>query len=320
MTERVLVTGAGGFMCSHVVAALLNAGYAVIALDRAFDPAWRTRFAGHDELLMIIESDATRLPDLPATVLIHGAALTADPEQAGLTPEQHLRANLDPLLTATAWARNVRVKRALFISSAGVYRRSVTTEPNSRAVLTEADVPDPESLYAVAKLTMETLVSVLRAEYGVPFATVRFGNVYGPHEIARPSRPRTSRLTRLIQTALTTGRVQPDHTLPADWTFAPDIGAALVALLRSECRHSLYNVNSGAAYSDHDLALAIQTHLPDLAVIKSPAAPVPARPPLSNARFSAETGFSAWTSLHRGIGQSIAWLREQASIPAGGLP
>lgn len=321
MTERVLVTGAGGFVCSHVVGALLAAGYAVIALDRAFDVAWHERFASYAAQLIVIEGDSAQLPDLPASHLIHGAALTADPAQAGLTPEQHLRANLDPLLAVTAWARETHVKRGLFISSAGVYPRQMTTEAAaSRAPLTEDDPTAAESLYGVAKLTMERLVNVLRAEYGCSFVSVRFSNLYGPHEVARASRPRTSRLTRLIQTALETGRVQPDPTLPSDWTFAPDIGNALIALLQSEPRHSLYNVGSGAAYSDHDLALAIQTHLPDLTVVKSPSptAPVRYRPPMSNVRFSAETGFEAWTSLHRGIGQTITWLRDHAATPVGG--
>jgi nucleoside-diphosphate-sugar epimerase len=330
---RVLVTGAGGFVCSHLIDGLLSAGAMVIALDHGFDLAWRARFATAGERLTVIEAEAadlpalTILPTLSVDVLIHGAALTADPDAAGLTPEAHLRANLDPLLAATAWAREKRVKRAIFISSAGVYPRLVADASQQHAEhtpLTEADPASPESLYAVAKLTMEGMIRALRTDYRVPFITIRLSNVYGPFEAARPSRPRTSRLGRMIEDALAKGRMRPDPTLPADWTFAPDLGQAVIALLTADLQHDLYNVGCGRAYTDHELAVAVQAQVPE-AVIEgadagtSPVAPLPGaairyRPPMSNARFTTSTGFSAWTSLHDGIGQTVVWMRQHLAL------
>ncbi len=309
--QSVLVTGAGGFVCSHIVSVLLASGYQVFAIDRAFDPAysanWKEQWPGQ---LEIIETDSNELPSLKADYAIHGAAITASPEELGQTPEANLRANLDPALALLEWAEQQKVQRVILLSSSAVYQQS---DPGP---LSEDTVPDPIGTYAVAKRTLESLAATLRAIYKRDVSAVRLSNIYGFGEHARPSRPRISLVGRMLNDALTTGKVTVYREDPArDWTFAPDIGHALCALLeKPTLNHALYNLASEQLLTPVNIAQSLQAHLPELKIDIQEGTD-PALPPLtrhgflSSERLRRDTGFSRWTPFAKGIRQVIELQR-----------
>jgi UDP-glucose 4-epimerase len=308
VTQRILVTGAGGFVCRHIVNALLEAGHAVVALDRAFDPALK---AAWTDRVTLLEADANELPAISVDALIHGAAITASPEQAGQTPEDNFRANVDPALAVLEWAARHRVRRVIFISSAAVFRE---TQPGP---VHESEIPSPLGMYGVAKLTMELLVETLGTLYGRDLVTVRLSNIYGPAEQPRPTRPRASLVGSMIAEALETERITVPAYEPArDWTFAPDVGRAICAILAaSRLPHTLYNLASEQVATPLDIAEIIRTHLPDvqLDIIEEPppgTLPFTRRGYLSSERLCQHTRFNNWTSLMDGLGQTIKWQRD----------
>ncbi|MCC7449387.1 MAG: NAD(P)-dependent oxidoreductase [Anaerolineae bacterium] len=308
MTPRVLVTGAGGFVCRHIVRALLDTGFAVTAVDRAFDPDLRHQWANRVEC---VEADASDLPNIPVDYVIHGAAITADPNQARQTPEDNLRANLDPALNVLAWAQRHQVRRTVLISSSAVYR---ATEPGP---VTEDMPAMPLGLYAVAKHTLETLAETLRTQYGRDVIAVRLSNVYGPAEQPRATRPRTSLIGTMVREALEANVINvPAYEAARDWTFAPDIGRAIGGLLRAnQLSHHLYNVAAEQVLSPFEIVEAIHIYLPNVqtnVVWEQPAdkLALTRRGYLSHERLQRDTGFNRWTSLADGIRQTIAWQRD----------
>jgi len=308
MMPRVLVTGAGGFVCRHIVTALLDTGFAVTAVDRAFDPDLRHHWANRVEM---IEADASDLPDTSVDYVIHGAAITADPNQAGQTPEDNLRANLDPALNVLAWAQRQHARRTVLISSSAVYR---VTDPGP---VSEAMPAAPFGLYAVAKHTLEALAETLHAQYGRDVIAARLSNIYGPAEQPRATRPRTGLIGTMVREALETNTVTiPAYEAARDWTFAPDIGRAIGALLRANhLAHHLYNVAAEQVLSPFEIVEAIHIYLPHVQtnmVLEQPAdkLPLTRRGYLSSERLRQDTGFNRWTSLADGIRQTIAWQRD----------
>lgn len=310
--SAILVTGAGGFVCSHCIPVFLSRGYEVIALDTTFDPGlkaeWQARWA---DRIHLIEGDVGELPDTPVEGLIHGAAVTASPEEASQTPEENFRANIDPFMKVVEWCQQQQVRRAIFMSSSAVYRES------GIGPVTETMPAAPYGLYAVAKTTMETLVETLHGLYKRDLVTVRLSNIYGTHEQARPSRPRVSLVGRMIQTALNTGRLSVYRDDPArDWTFASDIGEAMVTLLeRPILQHSLYNIASKQRLTPLEIGQAIQNHLPEIEVEinegNDPAILTVTRLGyLANRRLREETGFDSWTPFSEGIRQGIEYQRQ----------
>ncbi|MCE2471627.1 MAG: NAD(P)-dependent oxidoreductase, partial [Anaerolineae bacterium] len=246
--KRVIVTGANGFVGCNIVGALLNAGYVVSAVDLDFDnPAY-----GHllGDNLRQITADCVKLPPLNAHALIHAAAVTATPEARGESPEDNLRANIEPLLAVSEYVERQGFQRAIFISSTAVFRG---------AECNEASPPRPLGAYSVAKAVVEHTVATLRTVYGRDVLAARLSGIYGPYEYARSTRPRLSALATMLREALTQGEItvaQPDER--RRWTYAPDIGRALIALLEADTlRHSLYQVESGDSLSNLALARAI---------------------------------------------------------------
>lgn len=309
--QSVLVTGAGGFVCSHVVSVLLASGYQVFAIDRAVDPAyssgWKQQWSGQ---LEIIETDSHDLPALKADYIIHGAAITASPEEIGQTPEANLRANLDPALALLEWAERQKVRRVILLSSSAVYQQS------NPGPLYEETLPDPIGIYAVAKRTLESLATTLRSVYKRDVVSVRLSNIYGFGEHTRPSRPRISLVGRMLNDALTTGRLTVYREDPArDWTFAPDIGHALCALLeKPTLNHALYNLASEQLLTPVNIAQSLQAHLPELKIDIQESTD-PALPPLTRRGFLSseclrrDTGFNRWTPFAKGIRQVIELQR-----------
>jgi nucleoside-diphosphate-sugar epimerase len=312
--RRALVTGAGGFVGRHLVEALLQDGWHVTALDRTFDAALMDGWGRHAARLTLLQHDAAELPEVQADALVHAAALTANPAELGLTPEAHVRANLDTMLAALSAAAE-RGARCIVLSSSAVFRASAP------GPLDETTPPTPLGLYAVAKAAAEALAETLCIEHGRDVAAVRLSSIYGPGEIARFTRPRTSPVARLIAHALETGRLSVYRDDPArDWTFAPDVGAAVVALLNTPTLdHALYNLASGQTATPLQIAGSIAAALPGVEIEAldgaDPALAGFARfGVLTNQRLREDTGFDAWTPLDAGLAATVRWMQTQLEL------
>lgn len=343
MNGRVLITGAGGFVGGHIVAALLESGYHVLALDRAFDAGWQDRFITHAAQLEILIADSATLPETTVDALIVGTALTS---QGDLSNADYIRANLDPYLTALEWSKTHVRTKAIIFSSSGVYAKvpTFTVDPKDRdqalAPRSESDPCQPDSLYGSLKAFIEHSILAAAATDSDPLAcdwiVARLGSIYGPYELPRPSRHHTSTIGALIRQALESGDLTDDGKVGTDWTYAPDVGRAVVALLdlprvvegqqypdRRQYAAAIYNVTSGQCYATQTILQAIRQWLPEINITSttSPladagAAKLTVRPPLANHKFITGTNFDGWTSLNEGIGTTITWMKQHLTSHA----
>lgn len=293
--KRVIVTGANGFVGCNIVGALLAAGYIVSAIDLRFDnPAYRHMTAGN---LRCMTADCVNLPPSKADALIHAAAVTATPAARGESPEDNLRANIEPLLVVSEYVERQGIPRAIFISSTAVFRQAPLGERG------EGDPPQPLDTYSVAKALLENTVATLRSEYGRDVLAARLSAIYGPYEYARSTRPRLSAVATMLNEARTRGEITVHAPGEARrWTFAPDIGRALIALIEADSlRHSLYQLESDESTSNLAVARQVSRLCGD-APIRVSEAEAPMKPgttleDIAPGRLQQDTGFNDWTPM-----------------------
>jgi UDP-glucose 4-epimerase len=221
MDERVLVTGAAGFIGRAVVAALRERGVAVTAVDREPpDASW-------DEGVHVVTGDLAEQEvciaafETRPTAVVHLAALTSV-----------LRSVDAPMQT---FAQNVTITQVLLELSRGsgvdrfVLASTNAVVGNVGTSTITADLPlRPLTPYGATKAACEMLLSAYSGSYGMTTAALRFTNVYGPGMSHKDSF-----VPRMMRAALTgTGvRVYGDGTQRRDLVFIDDVvNGVLLAL------------------------------------------------------------------------------------------
>ena len=298
---RIVITGAGGFVGSHLAVGLAQAGHTPVLVDTAFDDE-ALRRVGAVERVRADLRDLTVLPE--ADGLIHGAALTANPEELGLSYVEHLTVNTSLTLAALRLAERCGVGRVTVLSSAGVFT------PRRRPPLDETSPPDGTGVYATAKRMAECAVEGLRAEGKIDAVAVRLGNLYGPGETSRETRPRVSLVQQVVNVAMS-GQPVKLATPEAlrEWTYIGDLAPAIARLLElPQLPNTPLHLTSPETLTDRQLADQITRRLApthgSVPVEVIPAAPADVRPPLES-RYSRSL-LGPWTPFERGLEQTLS--------------
>jgi len=193
VTNKVLITGAAGFIGFHLSQRLMREGLSVVGIDNLndyYDPALkqmrldalretREETNAEFEFLEMDLADRDAIADLFATgkfdVVINLAA------QAGVrysleNPHAYADANLTGFLNILEGCRHNKPKHLIFASSSSVYGL------NAKTPFSVADNTDyPISLYAATKKSNELMAHAYAHLYGIPSTGVRFFTVYGPY-------------------------------------------------------------------------------------------------------------------------------------------
>ncbi len=179
-SEKVLVTGAGGFIGHHLVKYLKDKGYWVRGVDIK-EPQYEATKA--DDFLLL---DLRRWENcLKATKGVdHVYALAADMGGMGFISAHHAEIlhnnSLINIHTLDA-ARENGIKRYLYTSSACIYPEYLQTEANVKPLKEEDAYPaQPQDAYGWEKLISEHLCKHYRDDYGIETRIVRFHNIFGP--------------------------------------------------------------------------------------------------------------------------------------------
>lgn len=299
MTQApVLITGAGGFVGSHLAMGFAALGGQVTALDRGFDAATRARLSG----MRLVEADLAapdvQIPDLgPGSIILHAAALTTNAAAMGMTEAEHVTANMAPLLAMLRHAARVRAGSFVFLSSSGVF-----AEGDGSPDLCDTDLPTATGPYSAAKRAGEILVPSALAAGTKPYC-LRLGYLYGPHEAARPTRQRVSLMQDWAGRAERGEVIEIANPAPRrDWTFVPDLAPAIARLLRGPGDPIPRHLCAPDPVSDSEVLALLGTHYPQLAVRQVPATPI--KPPMRPSHFPALEGFG-WTGLASGLAQVL---------------
>lgn len=315
-SRRVLVTGADGFLGSHLVERLLQRGDDVIALVRpsstvgTSELALRNLAPVKDRLAEVIAVDVAG-PDACARMaaarpqLVYHLAADAWVERSFAQPREVLRTNLDGTMNVLQLARDLAsVQRVVVTSSSEVYGTA------QRERIAEDHPLEPTSPYAASKLAADRMALAYHRTWGVPVAVVRPFNTYGPRHVYDV-------IPKFIARALAGAplTIFGDGAQSRDFTWVDDMVDAFVLAGEDErLVGRATNFGSGATIPIAELAQTV------VALCES-SSPIEHAPPRAaevtrlccDPSFAHTLGWRAQLGLPEGLRRTIAWARARKS-------
>lgn len=227
---KILVTGAAGFIGSHVADAYVQAGYEVVIVDnlstgylKNLNP--RATFyqldIGDPKLSDIISIEK---PD----IVNHHAAQVSVPYSIE-HPLYDAEVNVKGLINLLESCVKNQVSKVIYISSGGATYGEATECPT-----TETYQPKPLSIYAIHKMVGESYLYFYKQQYGLDYTVLRYANVYGPRQVSHGEAGVVSlfveQLINNVTPKLNRYSDQPEGMI-RDYVFVADVVRANLAVL-----------------------------------------------------------------------------------------
>jgi len=307
---KALVTGAAGFIGSHLAEALLDRGAEVIGLDCFTDYYARSlkeanlavnkRREGFRFIEDRIQDVDLRSLLAGVTHVFHLAAQAGVRKSWGRDFRVYSDNNVDASQQLLEACVNLPLQKFVYASSSSIYGDNVSIP------MSEDALPQPVSPYGVTKLAAEQLCYLYHVNHGVPTASLRYFTVYGPRQ--RPDMGFHRFLTAAIAGAPIT--LYGDGEQTRDFTFVHDAVAATVAAGERGVPGRAYNIGGGARVSiTHVLDIIGRVSGRPLDVRREPAQKGDMRDTFADtSRARADLGFVPASSLEEGIAAEYRWL------------
>lgn len=314
--KKVLVTGAGGFIGSHLAERLAALGAqtrATIRYSSSGSRGWLagSRYESDMEIVTVdvTDRDTVRKALRGVDVVFHLAALIGIPYSYD-APLSYVRTNVEGSVNVFQAALEAGVGRVVHTSTSEVYGTAV------RVPIDEDHPLQGQSPYSASKIGADKQAEAFWRAYGLPVVTVRPFNTFGPRQSARAVIP------TIVSQALAGPRVRLGSLTPTrDMNFVLDTveGFCLAAVSPNVLGETI-NLGTGREISIGDLASLICRLIGVDAKIEREEERV--RPELSEVdRLCADAARAhkllAWKprhSLEDGLEQTIAWIRERPGI------
>jgi UDP-glucuronate 4-epimerase len=299
---KYVVTGAAGFIGSHLAEALLAAGHEVVGIDSFTDYYERARKERNASGLDVLEADLAELPLQPILAGVDGVFhLAGQPgvrASWGASFELYLRRNVLATQRLFEAAADAGV-RVVFASSSSVYGDA------ERYPTPEDVAPQPISPYGITKLTCEQLAHAIGRGRGLDAVLLRYFTVYGPRQ--RPDMAFTAMLEALARGD--SFRLFGDGSAARSFTFVADAVAATIAAMERGRGGEAYNVGGGdEATMNEAIALAERISGRRLEIERTATAAGDVRRTKADvAKAGAELGWSPRTGLEEGMRAQWDW-------------
>ena len=305
--SKILVTGGAGFIGSHLCDHLVQQGHEVTVVDD-FSSGSRENLSAISDRIRVfdlaIDSISSIASELAGTTRIYHLAALISGYDSLYDPDAYVKTNIDGFSRVLELAKELENPRIIFASSSTVYGNQPDPE------MSESTPPNPQSMYALTKLTGEHMLAMYQELYGYNYVCLRLFNVYGPRQ--SPNHPYAN-VTCKFSYAAAHGdgvRLYGDGKQSRDFVYVEDVVQALLAVSETS-DDTIYNVGTGEDASIAGLLEAVQ------GLAKAPL-PVEQCPPWPNDiqairaninRLASEKGYRPTVSLQDGLAQTVAYFR-----------
>jgi NAD dependent epimerase/dehydratase len=316
---RVLVTGADGFIGSHLAEALVEEGCRVraLVLYNSFNSwGWLESLpAGILRDVEVVPGDvrdphSVRQAARGADVIMHLAALIAIPFSYQ-APDSYVDTNVKGTLNVLQAARDEGARRLIVTSTSEVYGTARYVPIDERHPF------QGQSPYAATKIGADRLAESFHRSFGLPVTIARPFNTYGPRQSARAVIPTI--ITQLLggMREIRLGSLSPTR----DFNFVKDTVAGFLAIARSDrAVGEEVNIATQREISVGELAAELIRQInPEARVVSDDARVRPSASEVerllgSNAKIRGLTDWAPRFTLESGLERTIAWFREPQNL------
>ena len=311
---KALITGAAGFIGSHLCERLLDDGYTVVGLDNFddfYDPKIKRRNIADclkNKNFQLVEADIRDTAAMDKTVsdnvdiIVHLAA------RAGVRPSiaqplLYVDVNVNGTMVLLEAAKKHKTGKFIFGSSSSVYGN------NKKVPFSEEDSVDlPISPYAATKKAGELICHTYHHLYDIPITCLRLFTVYGPRQ--RPDLA-IHKFAKLIEQDKPIP-VYGDGAMMRDFTYIDDIINGIVAAMQKRNGFNIYNLGESRPITVNGLIAEIEKALGKKA-IKEYLPPQPGdveRTYADVTKAIRELGYNPATTIEEGLARFVEWLRQ----------
>jgi len=296
----IAITGGSGFVGSHVVDALLGAGYDVRVIDpkRPLQP--EVEWADVDMLDQDSVTDALK----DAQAVFHLAAM-ADVNDIVADPAESVALNTLGVARVLEAGRRADAGRVIVSSTVWVY---AATQGDVVDETTPFDLETDRHLYVSEKIAAEMFCRDYATLFGRPYTVLRYGIPFGP-------RMRSDLVVAAFLLRAMRGeplRIDGDGSQERRFVYVEDLAAAHVLALKPVAKNRTYNLESEETISIRTLAETVRDLVGDVEVTFGPTRPGDYRARIVQSdRARDELGWSCAHTFAEGLRKTLAWYREQ---------
>ncbi len=311
-----IVTGAAGFLGSHLSERLLNDGHVVVGIDaftNSYDPALKRRnverLAGRPDF-HLIEGDLVEV-DLKslvrrATFVFHMAARAGVRGGWGAIFDAYAHDNIFATQRLLEAVREIpSVRKIVLASTSSVYGR------NPPLPTPECAPARPESYYAITKVACEKLAEAYHFNFGAPVTSLRFYTLYGPRQ--RPDMAFHIFIRALLEDREIT--VYDDGSQTREVTYVTDAVEAVVRASELETHGQVFNIGGGV-HKTLNAYLADIERITNRKFRRNSSPPIKGEQRHSRADITAAREAMNWAPsypLEQGIREQLRWIESELS-------
>ncbi|MFL5843191.1 MAG: NAD-dependent epimerase/dehydratase family protein [Solirubrobacteraceae bacterium] len=296
--SRVLVTGGAGFIGSHVIDKLRDAGHEPVVYDMRPSPFHRNGNAPATVLGSILDIEAMTEAMRGCDAVMHLAA-AADVGEVEKAPVHSEELNARGTLCVLEAARQAHVKRVVYASTIWVY-----SDVQADEVDEDTPLSPPAHLYTATKLAGELYCKSYTELYDLECTILRFGIPYGPR--ARPAAVVPAFVNKALAGEPLTIAGSGDQT--RRFVYVEDLAEGCVAGLATVAAHRTYNLVSDTDVTIREIADTVAGILGDVEIVHTEGRSGDFKgAEISGERAARELGWTATTPFAEGVRRYVDW-------------
>ena len=311
--KKILITGATGFVGSHLAELCVKKGFEVIAFDRYnpnYNLGWLEKSKYKDDINFVFgdirDYDSVLKTMKGCKIVFHLAALIGIP-YSYLSPQAYLKTNVEGTYNILESSKHLDIEQTIITSTSEVYGTA------KYIPIDEKHPISAQSPYSASKISADQLAISYYNSFQLPIKIIRPFNVYGPRQSSRAVIPSIIIQALNNKKEIKLGNVEPSR----DFTYVTDTCNAFLDILKiKNLFGNTLNVGSNNEYSIENIAKKILVKLNSKANIKKEAQRTRSiksevvRLVCDNSKFLKYTQWKPKIKIEKGLDRTINWFRE----------